>query len=85
MEARDLARRREISLAELIRRGLEHILAVTPGASRGTTDDAWELPPAMELGSRRDALEESGWREAIHMDRLKVAEEGTPYGRGDAK
>jgi len=84
-QARDLARQREISLAELIRRGLEHILAVTPSMSSGRGDDVWELPPALDLGSRRDALEVPSWREAVHMDRLKVAEDDAPYGGGDAQ
>jgi hypothetical protein len=83
--AREVARRQEVSLAELVRRGLEHILNVTPGAMSEPAQNGWALPPAMDLGARDDVLQNPDWREALHMDRLRVAEEGAPYGRSQGQ
>lgn len=46
--AKRLADAREISLAELARRGLEYILSVYPAETKGT--DEWQLPKPMRLG-----------------------------------
>ena len=77
--AKALAERKEISLAELVRRGLEYVLAVTPGSVARHT--AWELPEARALGSA-ERWDETGWREALHMRHLRVAEEDVDYGDG---
>lgn len=74
--AHELADSREISLAELVRRGLEYMLAVTPGAR--TTDTEWTLPPAHDLQGNID-FHTSGWRESLHTAHLKVAEDQTAY------
>ena len=76
--ARRVADRREISLAELVRRGLEYMIAVSaveppPGE--------WSLPKARRLGGR-DPFRQPGWRAELHLSRLGVAEESAAYGGG---
>jgi hypothetical protein len=77
--ARGVAARKEISLAELVRRGLEYMVAVTPEDE--SAGDGWELPVAHPLGGR-DVFGDDGWREALHTERLMVAEEREDYGTG---
>ncbi len=45
--SRTLASRKEISLAELVRRGLEYMIATSPEAP--LLDEVWELPAPHEL------------------------------------
>ncbi|NQU39777.1 MAG: antitoxin [Lentisphaerae bacterium] len=78
--AHNLAAAKEISLAELVRRGLEYMLTVTPGQQ--TEEGEWALPPARDLQSSSPFSAE-GWREQIHMEHLKVAEERVGYSGGD--
>ncbi len=75
--ARSVAARKEISLAELVRRGLEYMVAVTPLDQ--PADEGWELPPAHALDGR-DVFADPGWREALHTGRLMVAEDREEYG-----
>jgi hypothetical protein len=74
--AHDLADSKEISLAELVRRGLEYMLAVTPAARKTGTE--WTLPPAHDLQGKAD-FSAPGWREALHMEHLNVAENPAMY------
>lgn len=67
-------------MAELVRRGLEYMLAVSPARHGDAT--VWELPAPQDLGSR-DPFEDSGWRERLHMQHLKVAEAEAHYGAED--
>ncbi|MBT3293771.1 MAG: antitoxin [Verrucomicrobia bacterium] len=62
--AKNLAGTKDISLAELMRRGLEYMLAVTPGAQ--TEAKAWDLPPAQDLQST-DPFAAEGWRAQIRL------------------
>jgi len=78
-EARKVAESKEISLAELIRRGLEYMIAVTPGAERDHAQ--WELPGPHALESR-DPFKAPEWREQLHTERLRVAEDGASYDSG---
>lgn len=78
--AHDLAVAKEISLAELVRRGLEYMLAVTPGAK--TPSKEWELPQARDLQSRAP-FAAADWRERIHTQHLKVAETRESYEAGE--
>jgi hypothetical protein len=78
--AKELAEQKEISLAELVRRGLEYVVAVTPGADRPARD--WDLPQPHALGSAED-WDKTGWRERLHTKRLQVAEDATGYGEGE--
>ncbi len=74
--ARLLARRQEISFAELVRRGLEYLVATQPRLS--DTGAKWELPPALDLRARNPFTCEN-WRAAIYSDRLCVADPPASY------
>lgn len=56
--AKRLAAQQEISLAEVIRRGLEHMLRIYPPRPAG---DEWQPPPPRSLGEFRAPVEE--WRD----------------------
>lgn len=57
-QAKRIAEQHEISLAEVVRRGLEHMIRVHPVQE---TAEQWELPPAKHLGEFR--APPSRWRE----------------------
>lgn len=78
--AKSVADKKEISLAELVRRGLEYMVAVTPGGADRA--GAWELPKPQTLESQ-DPFTDPNWREQLHTGRLRVAEDGASYGRED--
>ena len=64
-EAKRLAQQREISFAEVVRRGLEHILSVYP--AHPLPFGEWSLPKPRQLG----------WR-GLTADQLRdLANEGT--------
>lgn len=73
--AKAVAERREISLAELIRRGLEYMIAVSVG-DRPAAD--WALPVARRLGGA-DPFATPGWRADLHVSARHVAEAPSPY------
>ena len=75
--ARELARTKEISLAELVRRGLEYLLAVSPETRQRAGD--WELPQPHALGSN-DPFAVEGWRAQLHIAPRRVAEDRESYG-----
>ena len=75
--AKRLADKKEISLAELVRRGLEYMVATSPGVSE--RPEAWNLPKAETLDSR-DPFSDPNWREQLHNGRLRVAEDKAPHG-----
>lgn len=75
--AQDLASRKEISLSELIRRGLEYMLEVSPGTDAKA--GAWEIPEAADLQSS-DVFTDENWRANLHLDRLQAAEDSACYG-----
>lgn len=77
LAAHHLAERQEISMAELVRRGLEYMLAVVPGTQVAGT---WQLPPVHDLQAD-DPFEQEDWRSALHMRDLQVAETQAPYGK----
>ena len=73
-QAKALAESREISLAELVRNGLEYILRVSvPPAER---KQAWTLPEPVHLG-KDDPFVDPNWRSTLHCG--QVAEKGKPY------
>jgi hypothetical protein len=76
--AKQLSDRMEISLTELVRRGLEYMVSVAPATASDRT--AWTLPPAHNLGGT-DPFAAPDWRERIHTEHLKVAEPGASYGK----
>ena len=61
-QAKKVARQHEISLAELVRRGLEHMLRLYPIDEK--PPGGWELPDALSLGELRAPVSE--WRELAH-------------------
>lgn len=79
--AKSLAGRLEISLTELVRRGLEYMVSVTSPFGPGR--DQWSLPQAERLGGV-DPFQSPDWREQIHTGRAMVAEPPGEYGdRGE--
>ncbi len=56
--ARRLAEQREISLAEVVRRGLEHLLAIYPVERRSE----WKLEPPANTELREDPFADPDWR-----------------------
>ena len=58
-EAKRIAKRHEISLAELVRRGLEHIVRLYPPDEKA--NDGWALPAPLALGDFLAPAED--WRE----------------------
>ena len=58
-QAKRLAAREEMSLAELVRRGLEHMLRVYRADE--TPDAEWHLPESLPLGEFLTPVED--WRE----------------------
>ncbi len=74
--ARALASRKEISLAELVRRGLEYLIATSPETAVSSED--WELPAPHDLNATNPFTNENG-RADLHGARLRVAESSTAY------
>ena len=74
--SKKLASRLEISLAELVRRGLEYEVSTSP-ALLGSQSQ-WKLPEAKHLGGS-DPFAEEDWREQIHTGHLQVAEDRQEY------
>lgn len=64
-----LAEQKEISLAELVRRGLEYMLSVSPVAHEGPCK--WALPKAHALESG-DPFADPEWRANLHMEKRRV-------------
>jgi len=73
--AKKVAARREISLAELVRRGLEYMIAISVG---DLTADEWTLPKARSLGGS-DPFASPEWRSDIHLTGRRVAEKTVVY------
>ena len=72
-----VAARREISLAELVRRGLEYMVAVSaPEPGEGE----WSLPEGRPLGGN-DPFANPDWRAELHVPGSKVAEGAATYRR----
>jgi hypothetical protein len=80
-EAQRLAETKEISLAELVRRGLEYMLAISPEVN--DNKENWELPAARPLHAI-DPFADDNWREHIHTARA-AAETRTSYGKKSGK
>ena len=61
-EAKRVARQQEMSFAELVRRGLEHMVRLYPAEAKGGR--AWEPPPPLKLGPFLAPVED--WREVAN-------------------
>ncbi len=59
-EAKRIAEQYEMSLAEVVRRGLERVIPSYP--DRGGKSDIWTLP-TLDLGLRVDPFADPDWRE----------------------
>jgi hypothetical protein len=75
--SKGLSDRLEISLAELVRRGLEYMIAVAPAAPA----KAWTLPEARRMGGA-DPFADTNWRADLHTGGLRAAEAGVVYKAG---
>jgi hypothetical protein len=67
-QAKRVAERHEISLAELVRRGLEHMLRVY--RADATPDPEWRVPEPLSLGEFLAPVE--AWRELASAAGLGV-------------
>jgi hypothetical protein len=62
--AKRIAVEHEITLAEVVRRGLEHMIRIYP--PKADAGDRWQLPAPRHLGRFRAPVEE--WRELANED-----------------
>jgi hypothetical protein len=78
-QAKRLAKERDISLAELVRRGLEYMISVSPEPREDAA--AWEPPPPRHLGGN-DPFADPDWRLNVHLDASpNAAEQKASHGR----
>ena len=75
-EVKRVAAEREMSLAELVRRGLETLLSRFP--AHPESRDAWELPAPRPLGGDK-FFEKPNWRYEINAGRGMVREKPALY------
>ena len=79
--AREMAKDREISLAELVRRGLEAMALQYPEKPSRN----WTLPGPLDLGLKEDPFVRPDWRYKANMSSaaLRLVSERTskPYGK----
>lgn len=75
--AKQLARDREMSLAEVVRRGVEYMLAVYPPLPNPR--EPWRLPKPVRLGLKGDPFADPDWR--LHANLPMVAEGKGKYGK----
>lgn len=64
--AKAVAAEREWSFAELVRRGLEQMVARQPEAPL-SSEIAWNLPEPVNLGLTSDPFENPDWREEANL------------------
>ena len=77
-EVRDFAKFQEVSIAELVRRGLEMLLKTTaPAAARMAAPPQWEMPKIRHMGLKVDPFADEDWRLEANMRDMCVAE-GSP-------
>lgn len=74
--AKELAARKEWSLAEVIRRGLENILCHFPAST--PEGSGWELPKPRKLGGDK-FFDNPDWRYELNQDTQAVREQRAPY------
>lgn len=82
-QARQVARGREISLAELVRRGLEYMISVAPESDAGKGQ--WNPPAPRHLGGK-DPFSDPDWRSNMHLEAgVGLAEPKAEYGKKKLK
>lgn len=79
--ALQVAKNREISMTELVRRGLEYMIAVSP-VLENSVEKKWELPTPQPLGAK-DPFANENWRYDLHLRPEFVAEDESSYGEKD--
>jgi hypothetical protein len=62
-DAKRIAQEHDMTLAEVVRRGLEHMVRIYP--QRNTAADTWHPPPPRRLGAFRAS--EDDWRELANQ------------------
>jgi hypothetical protein len=67
---------REVSMSELVRRGLEYMISITPHPVK--PEKTWEFPKAHDFGGQ-DFFSDENWRAKLHMSRLEAAEPPPTY------
>jgi hypothetical protein len=81
-EAKAIAATQEISLAELVRHGLEYMLRVS--APSMTRTAAWSLPEPVDLGTT-NPFADPDWRHDLHVRHVAdtaAAYSATPRSKG---
>lgn len=68
-EVKRIAEQYEMSMAEVVRRGLERVIPIYP--DRAGTESEWTLP-ILDLGLRVDPFEDPDWREKASADLEEV-------------
>jgi predicted CopG family antitoxin len=74
-EAKRVAREREMSFAEVVRRGLEYITRVYPPLPKRKKGQKWEMPKAVKLGLKKDPFADPDWRAKLWSDAALDADE----------
>jgi len=68
-DAKRVAKEREISLAEVMRRGLEYITRIYPPLKKKEKGrKAWTLPVPLKQGIKSDPFEDEDWRATLAVD-----------------
>jgi hypothetical protein len=70
-EVKRVAREREMSLAEVLRRGAEYIVHVYPPLESEAAK--WKLPGPFDLGVRTDPFADPDWRVSANMGNSAAA------------
>ena len=82
-----VAREREMTLAEVVRRGAEYITQVYRPLSEASSE--WKLPGPFDLGVRGDPFADPEWRYEANLGETAHAlireKRSAPYGRKPGK
>ncbi len=78
-QAREISERQEISLSEVVRRGLEYMVCVS-GRSKDVSATNWSLPDPVHLGGD-DPFLDPEWRVKLHAPCGRIAEQRAAYGK----
>ena len=77
-DVREFAKFQEVSIAELVRRGLETLMRTTaPAAVRKAAPPQWELPVVRQMGLKIDPFDDEDWRFEANMRDMSVAEDAS--------
>jgi hypothetical protein len=82
-QAKGIARRQEISLSEVVRRGLEYMVFVCGPRENGPVE-RWSLPDPIHAG-KNDPFLDPDWRIGLHTRGSRVAESRASYGGAKRK